>query len=372
MASRSFSGDRIFFIIVVLLVVGGLAMFTSASLGLLAREDGSPWRIATTQFTLGLLPGIIALLAARFSPSKWLVVASLPVYLGSVLLTASVFIPGFGETYNGATRWIDFGFATIQPGEFLKVGVILMLAAYLSRARNTLNDVRQGLIPFLVIVGIPCLILLAQPNTSTVLVLGVTSVALYMLAGAPKRDFFILVGIALIGLTLLVMMRPYLLERVKTYIAPSENSLTSGYQIQQSLIAIGSGQFAGRGFGQSVQKFNYLPEPAGDSVFAVVSEEFGFIGSVLIVLLFTAFAARGFFIAAGASTAFGSLAVTGLTLVITLSAFLNIGAMLGVLPLTGLPLPFISHGGTALFTALASVGIILNVAANRSKRGKMT
>lgn len=368
MPRPSFSGDRIFFFIVVLLVVGGLAMFTSASLGLLAREDGSPWRIATTQFALGLIPGILALLAARFAPPRWLTRSALPLYLFTVLLTASVFIPGVGETYNGATRWIDLGFATIQPGEFLKVGVILMLAAYLARARGTLSDFRRGLMPFCLIVGIPTLILLAQPNTSTALIIGASSVALYLLAGAPRRDFLILLALTLIGLTFLVMTRPYLLERVKTFVNPSENALTSGFQIQQSLIAIGSGELLGRGFGQSVQKFSHLPEPAGDSVFAVVSEEFGFVGSTLIVMLFTAFAARGFSIAAQASTAFGSLVVTGLTLVIVLSAFLNMGAMLGVFPLTGLPLPFISHGGTALFTALASVGIILNVAANRSKR----
>lgn len=343
-------------------------MFSSASLGLLAREDGSPWRIATTQLVLGLIPGVLALLAARFSPSRWLAVLALPIYIFTVALTASVFIPALGETYNGATRWIDLGFATIQPGEFLKVGVILMLAVYLSNARSKLSEFRHGLIPFLAIVGIPSLILLAQPNTSTMLVIATASTALYMLAGAPKRDFFILIAIAVVGLTLLVATRPYLLERVKTFINPSDNAQTSGYQIQQSMIAIGSGQFAGRGFGQSVQKFSHLPEPAGDSVFAVVSEEFGFIGAVIVVLLFTAFAARGFSIAAQASTAFGSLVATGLTLIITLSAFLNISAMLGVLPLTGLPLPFISHGGTALFTALASVGIILNVAANRTKK----
>jgi cell division protein FtsW len=191
---------------------------------------------------------------------------------------------------------------------------------------------------------------------------------LYFLAGAPLRDFLILLGVAVVGLTLLVLVRPYLLARVTTFLHPSANSLSSGYQIQQSLIAIGSGQFAGRGYGQSVQKFNYLPEPDGDSVFAVFGEEFGFIGTVFLVLLFAAFAARGFFIAAEASTAFGSLIVTGLTLVISLSAFLNMSARLGLLPLTGLPLPFVSHGGTALFAVLASVGIILNVAANRGRK----
>lgn len=372
MSSRSFSGDRIFFIIVVLLVVGGLAMFASAALGLLAREDGSPWRIATTQFALGLVPGILSLIALRFAPPKWLTALALPSYIAAILLTALVFVPHVGLTLNGATRWINLGFTTIQPGEFLKIGVILMLALYLANARTKLHEIRHGLIPFCAIVGLPFLILLAQPNTSTVLVIGLSAVAMYFLAGAPLRDFLILGGVAIAGLALLVAVRPYLLDRVMTYMDPSRDSLGSGYQIQQSLIAIGSGQFVGRGFGQSVQKFNYLPEPAGDSVFAVASEEFGFVGALILVILFAGFAARGFFIAAEAGTAFGSLAVTGFTLIITLSAFLNIGAMLGVLPLTGLPLPFISHGGTALFIALASVGIILNVAANRSKTKRRT
>src|SRR3989344_4825861 len=152
-----------------------------------------------------------------------------------------------------------------------------------------------------------------------------------------------------------------------TFIDPSAKPLSSGYQIQQSLIAIGSGEVFGKGFGQSIQKFNYLPEPVGDSVFAVVAEELGFVGASILILLFVAFAARGLAIAADAANAFGAFAATGLTLVIALSAFLNIGAMLGVLPLTGLPLPFISHGGSALLAALASVGIILNVAAHRKR-----
>lgn len=368
MSRRSFSGDRIFFIIVTMLVVGGLAMFISASLGLLARDDGSPWRLAFTQLVLGLIPGGIALFSLRFMPPKWLVALAVPAYAFAVLLTAAVFVPGIGETYNGATRWINLGFTTIQPSEFLKVGVILMLAWYLSRVRGELLDFKKGLLPFGVIVGLPSLILLMQPNTSTVLVIGAASLALYMLAGAPWRDLFIIVGSAILILALLVATRPYLRERIMTYVDPARDSHASGYQIQQSLIAIGSGEFMGRGFGQSVQKFSYLPEAHGDSVFAVFGEEFGFLGATLLVLLFAAFAARGFSISAEASSMFGSLVVAGLTLIITLSAFLNIGAMLGVLPLTGLPLPFVSHGGTALLCALASVGIILNVAANRAKR----
>jgi cell division protein FtsW len=368
--SFSFLGDRPFFIIVAILVVGGIAMFASASLGLLAREEGAaPWKLAVTQLLLGLIPGTIALLALRFSPARWLERCAIPAYLGSLFLTLLVFVPGLGETLNGAKRWIDLGFTTVQPSEFLKIGIILMLSWWLSRAKGKLQDLRKGLIPFGAIVGIPCLVLLLQPNTSAVLVIGAVSLALYFLAGAPWRDLLVIGLVAILALGAVVMFRPYVFERVKTFMDPSRDPLASGYQIQQSLIAIGSGGVMGKGFGQSVQKFSYLPEAHGDSVFAVYAEEFGFVGALLMVFLFAAFAVRGFSIAAEASTMYAALAATGLTLLITLSAFLNIGAMLAILPLTGLPLPFVSHGGTALLCALASVGIILNVAAHRKKNG---
>lgn len=341
-------------------------MFSSASLGLLAREDGAPWRLAFTQLVLGLVPGALALLFFRFVRPAFIQRIAVPLYLAGVALTLLVFTP-LGETYNGATRWIDIGFTTIQPSEFLKLGVILGLSWWLAKAKGKLHDMTKGLVPFLLIVGIPALILLVQPNTSTVIVIGLSSLIIYILAGAPWRDILILFLIGIACLAVLVAYRPYVMERVQTFFKPAENALTSGYQIQQSLIAIGSGGIAGRGLGQSVQKYNYLPEAHGDSVFAVYAEEFGFIGSVLLILLFTAFAARGLSIAADAATLFGSLSAAGLTLIISISAFLNIGAMLGILPLTGLPLPFISHGGTALLAALTSVGIILNVASHRKK-----
>lgn len=362
------SGDRVFALIVAILVVGGAAIFLSAALGLLAREGASIGRLALTQLALGLIPGVIALIAIRFTPPLLLMRAVVPFYVLSIILTALVFVPGLGVHAGGATRWIDVGPVTLQPAEFLKPAVLLMLALFLAKAKDRLKDIKHGLIPFGLILALPVLLLALQPNNSTILVIGATSVALYFIAGAPWRDIGIiaLAGVAFICLAL--FFRPYALERVKTFIDPSADGLGSGYQIQQSLIAIGSGGLVGRGFGQSAQKYNYLPEPVGDSVFAVYGEEFGFFGAVLLVLLFTAFAARGFAIAAHAGSAFGAFAATGLTLLITLSAFLNIGAMLGIAPLTGLPLPFVSHGGTALLAALACVGVILNVAAHRSKR----
>lgn len=363
------SGDRLFAIIVLTLVVMGFALFASASLGLLARADAvsSPWRLLLTQFVLGLIPGVVLLLIFRFMPAKRLLALVLPFYVGSILLTLLVFTP-LGLTVNGATRWIDLGFTTFQPGEFLKIGVVLMLSAVLARAGNRIREAKEGLIPFVGIVGVPCAILLVQPNTSTMIIIGAVSAVLYFLAGAPFRDFLILGAVTIAILGALVVARPYLMARVQTFIDPSSAPRSTGYHIQQSLIAIGSGGLSGRGFGQSVQKFNYLPEAQSDSVFAVYGEEFGFIGTVLLVFLFVAFAMRGLMIAGGASSMFGLLVATGLTLSIAFSAFLNIAALLGVAPLTGLPLPFISHGGTALMAALLSVGIILNIAANRKKR----
>lgn len=362
------AGDKIFAIIVLVLVVGGIALFSSASLGLLARVDGSPWKLMVSQIALGLIPGLILLSFFRFMPPKRLEQFILPFYIFTLILTALVFVPHVGVSLNGAHRWIDLRFTTFQPGELLKISVVLMLAAYLSHAKQRVKDIRSGLIPFGLIVGIPCALLLMMPNTSTMLIIGASCAAMYFLAGAPWRDFAIMVVGSIAILAIAVAFRPYLRSRVDTFIHPKDNAQTSGYHIQQSLIAIGSGRLTGRGFGQSVQKFNYLPEAESDSVFAVYGEEFGFIGAVLLVLLFVAFAMRGLIIAGEASNLFGTLAVTGLTLLITFSAFLNIGALLGILPLTGLPLPFISHGGTALMAALASVGIILNVAANRGKR----
>jgi cell division protein FtsW len=366
--SSKLFGDRLFALIVAILVVGGTSVFFSAALGLLAREGGSIGHIALTQLALGLIPGLIALVFLRLAPPAWIEKGIVPFYVLALLATMLVFVPGIGHHVNGATRWISVGPFTVQPAEFLKIATILMLCVYLAKMRAKLSDMRYGLLGFCVIIGVPALLLLAQPNTSTTLVIGFTAAALYFVAGAPLRDFAILTCIAVIGAGALVATRPYLMHRVQTFFNPEQNALSTGYQIQQSLIAVGSGGMLGRGFGQSVQKFNYLPEPVGDSVFAVYAEEFGFLGTVILVLLFTGFAARGFAIAAGAATSFGSFAATGLTLLITISAFMNIGAMLGIMPLTGLPLPFVSHGGTALLAALASVGVILNVAAHRPKR----
>ncbi len=204
-----------------------------------------------------------------------------------------------------------------------------------------------------------------QPDTGSVLVIAVAGLAMFVTAGGRWRDVFIAGLIGIIFLAGLAYSRPYIFDRIETFIKPGEDLQGSSYQLNQSLIAIGSGQIFGRGFGQSVQKFNYLPEPIGDSIFAVAAEEWGFVGSTVLIFLFLAFAIRGLKIATWSSDIFGGLLATGIVILITVQSLVNIASMLGVFPLTGMPLLFVSHGGTALFFAMAEVGIILNISKQR-------
>jgi len=359
------SGDRMFFVLTLVLALAGLAIFSSAALGLLARESSSVSKDILLQSGLGFGLGLVALIFARAIPLAWVKRCAPYLYFATLLFTMLVFVPGIGFHSGGATRWIDLHFITVQPAEFLKIGFVLMLAWWLAPRARMLSDPKKGLFPFVAILALPVGLLIAQPNTSTMLLIIAIGMAMYFAAGAPWRDFRILAFLAILAFGTIALARPYVLERLYTFANPSENPLSSGYQIQQSMIAIGSGGLLGRGFGQSVEKFNYLPEPDGDSVFAVFAEEAGFVGAVLLLALFVALAARGIVIAGNSHSHFGGLIAFGFSFIIILQAFINIGAMLGIIPLTGLPLPFISHGGTALLAVLLMCGLILNVASDR-------
>lgn len=362
---RHLAGDRVFFGLVATVSLVGLAIFASATLGLLARETGSVSKDLLLQAGLGLGLGFACLAVARSIPLALVKQGAPYVYVATILFTLLVFVPGIGFTSGGATRWINLGFTTVQPAEFLKIGFVLVLAWWLAPRARALGNPREGLLPFLGFIAVPALVLLAQPNTSTTILLVATGAAMYFVAGAPWRDVGILALAAVVVLAVLVVARPYVRNRVMTFINPHEHALTQSYQIQQSMIAIGSGGFAGRGFGQSVEKFNYLPEPQGDSIFAVFAEETGFVGSVTLLLLLVALVARGMVIAGHSRDLFGGLVALGFSSLIMTQVFVNIGAMLGIVPLTGLPLPFISHGGTALMAVLIMCGLILNVAAHK-------
>lgn len=360
--------DTVLLTIILFMVAGGFLIFSSASLGLMARDGASFASVASSQFVFGVVGGgLLLVLMSNVYYRHWRKYAFY-FYLFTLALTAAVFVPGIGMTHAGATRWLDLGVTTIQPSEFLKLGYIIYLATWLSGVHNKIHEWRYGLLPFAGITGIAGLIMLAQPDTDTFLIMVAAGIAMLLSAGARWRDIGIIVLSGVLALTILATFRPYVMDRFTTFMHPEADPLGSGYQIKQSLIAVGSGGVAGRGFGQSIQKFEYLPEPIGDSVFAVYAEEFGFIGATLLIIALVSLTLRGYRTATQASDIFGTLLVTGFMTLIVCQAFLNIGAMLGVAPLSGLPLPFISHGGTALMAVLASLGIVLNVSKYRTFR----
>lgn len=357
--------DRPFLVVTLLLVLLGFFIFSSASLGLLARTGLKYSSIATSQLVFGVGGGLIALaILANVSYRSYRRFAPY-IFFISVILTWLVFVPGLGYEANGARRWLSVFGSSFQPGELLKIAYVIALAWYYSMYHRKLSDVRYalgGLLGGFVLAGLP---LLLQPDTGTFSIIVAAGVAMSIAAGMRLRHLLMLAGVVVVSLVVLVMFRPYLMDRITTFMDPSRDPHGSGYQISQSLIAVGSGGWFGRGFGQSVQKFSYLPEPISDSVFSVAAEEFGFFGSVIIVGMFVFFAIRGLHIASHASDRFGGLMAVGIVILIVSQSFINILSMVGLVPLTGEPLVFISHGGTALLFALAGVGIILNV--SRSK-----
>ncbi|PIR85502.1 stage V sporulation protein E [Candidatus Kaiserbacteria bacterium CG10_big_fil_rev_8_21_14_0_10_45_20] len=355
--------DKITLLSVVFLVLGGFLIFMSASLGLLAREGPQFSQTASSQFLIGVVGGFIALFIASYIPYRWYKKFSLYIFALSVLVTLMVFLPVIGLELNGAKRWLDLGFITFQPAELLKIGYVLYLAVWLS-ARDTKKSLAK-IIPFGIISGITAGILLLQPDTGTFAVIAAAGGAMFVASGAKIRDIAIIVLAGIFVLTLVISVRPYAQDRIKTFFNPSVDSQGAGWQTNQSLYAVGSGGMFGRGFGQSVQKFIYLPEPTSDSIFAVYSEEFGFLGGVVLIFAFMLFALRGLWIAARAPDMFGGLIAVGIVILIMSQSFLNIGSMINIFPITGLPLIFVSHGGSALFMALFSVGILLNISRAR-------
>lgn len=353
--------DIPFLISIFILVIAGYLIFASASLGLLSKQPIKYSNVAFNQTFLGLFLGSIACIITSGIDYRLYRKYSLYIFILSVLVTLLVFVPSIGFSHGGAQRWVHFSKVSFQPSEFLKIGYIIFLSALLAKFKDKVEKIKYGLLPLLILTGVICFVLLAQPDTDTFIITAFSGLAIYLTAGGRWKYIFVLAIIATLGLGLVAYQRPYVMSRINTFIHPENNALGSGYQIQQSLIAIGSGGLFGRGFGQSIQKFNVLPEPIGDSIFAVASEEFGFIGAVCIILLFIFFSFRGLKIATKLQDPFGRLVVVGIVILIVSQAFVNIGAMVGVLPLSGITLPFISHGGTALFMTLAEMGIILNI-----------
>ncbi|MFA5830430.1 MAG: putative lipid II flippase FtsW [Candidatus Paceibacterota bacterium] len=354
--------DHVFLWITLSLVFGGFFLFLSASLGLLAREGGESFEnVFISQIALGLFLGSLAMFFISRIHYKYIRKFSFFLFLAGIILTIGVFVPGIGFEHGGAKRWIDVGFTTFQPSEILKLGFVLYFASWLSASKERVNTFKHGTVPFLALLAIPAILLTFEPDMGTFGIIAIAGAGMFITAGGRLSHMAVITIIGMLSFAVVVHFKPYLKERINTFLNPENDPQGSGYQLNQSLIAVGSGQIFGRGFGQSIQKFNSLPEPTNDSIFAVASEEFGFVGSAAIVLVFLFFAMRGLHIAGRAHDRWGRMTVTGIVLLIITQSFINIASMVGMFPLTGVPLIFISHGGTALFFALAEVGIILSI-----------
>ena len=357
--------DKPFLLVSITLIVVGFFIFSSASLALLANESSDYSSIAFSQTVFGLFMGTIALIVSARSDFKIWKKYAFWLLLGAVALNILVLVPGIGFEHAGARRWIKFGFISFQTSEFLKLAFIVYFAAWAAGIKEKMKTFQWGFLPLLALFAVSSALLLNQPDTDNLVLIIFAGVAMFLVAEGKWRYIFMIIFAGLVGLALLAFTRPYIMQRVTTFFDTQVDAQGASYQVQQSLIAVGSGGFFGRGFGQSVQKFTYLPEPVGDSIFAVAAEEFGFVGSVFLLILFVLFATRGIKIASETSNIFGRLTVVGIVIMITSQAFVNIGAMLGVIPLSGITLPFVSHGGTSLFVTLLEVGIVLSISRSR-------
>lgn len=362
------SVDPILLSLVIILVLGGFLIFASASLGLLARDGATFSSVAFNQFFFGIVGGGIAMfLTSSVHYRHWRKYAFY-IFLAACAVSLLVFVPALSFSHGGATRWISIAGFSFQPAEFLKLGFIIYMATWLSGMHKYITSFRYGTLPFVGFLAVPGAILLAQPDTDSFLIIVAAATAMFITAGGRWRDIGLLLLVGILMLVVLALSRPYVMDRFTTFMDPSIDPQGQSYQVRQSLIAIGSGGLAGRGFGQSVQKFEYLPEPIGDSIFAVYAEEFGFVGTSLLILLLSIFTFRGFRLATEAPDFFGMLLIVGFMTYIAAQAFLNISSMVGLAPISGIPLPFVSHGGTALLIVLASVGVVLNVSKYRRRR----
>ncbi len=357
---RTSSYNYLFLASVAGLVLFGLAMLATASAVLAFGHTSDNYFYLKRQLLNGVLPGaLLFFLASRIHYEK-LRKFALPFMVVAVILTALVLVSGLGVAENGATRWLKLGSFSFQPSEILKLASVLYLAALFEPKKR--NVAQEGFAPFLFISGMVAFLLIAQPDMGTLGVILLTSFAVYFLAGAKPAHLLAVVLIGVVALSAFVYVKGYAWDRVQVYLNPSADVQGSGYQVNRARVMIRSGGVLGIGYGQSQQKSTaFLPEPMGDSIFAITAEELGFAGVASAIALFSMLGWRGFVVARNARTAFGRMLAGGITVWILAQAFINISAISGILPLTGIPLPFVSYGGTSLVVLLTACGIVYNI-----------
>lgn len=354
-----FSPDRWLVGIVILLSLFGVLMVYDSSVAIAIRDFGDQYYYAREQLKwLGL--GIFAMaIVSRIDYHRWYMVA-LPALVGTMALLVAVFIPGFGVRALGAHRWLNFGVFILQPAELAKLVLIIYLAAWFA------NREKGRLGAFLLLTGIIFGLVIAEPDLGTAIILVAIALIMYFLSGAPVKHLAFFVPIVVIGVTLLAVSSPYRFRRLTTFLDPQSDPLGASYQIRQVLLALGSGGWTGIGIGKSRQKYEYLPEANTDSIFAIIGEEVGLVGAVFVITAFAFLVWRAFRVAARAPDPFGKLIAAGVASWIGIQSILNVGAMAALIPLTGIPLPLISYGGSSLVILFVATGIVLNISRQRN------
>ncbi|TCS94728.1 putative lipid II flippase FtsW [Hazenella coriacea] len=294
------------------------------------------------------------------------------ITLFCLLSLVIVLIPGLGESRNGATRWLDLGFFSFQPSEYVKVGLVIYTASIMVKKQEVIDQFRRSVIPPLIVIGLFSLLLVSQPHFSAIVIIFGTCLTMIYCSGVRIKPLITLLLVTIPILVAVMLLADYRLDRVFTLLDPLSDPKGRGYQISNSLMAIGPGGLTGAGLGNSIQKMDYLPEAHTDFIFSIIAEEMGFIGSALLICLYILFVFRGVIISLQAPDQFGTLLGIGIVTLISLEALFNLGVVTAIVPVTGVPLPLISYGGTALMIKLFSLGVLLNISRSRVKKGAAT
>ena len=353
--------ERTFLLIgIILLSIFGLIMIYSASNIWSEYKFNDPYKYIKSQ-GLFLIVGYITLfIISKISYLEYKKKSNIIFIICTVLLSL-VLIPGIGTVRNGSRSWFGIGSLGIQPSEFTKLGLIIFTSKYLSNNQKEIKNIKKGVLPILGVLLLVFGLIMLEPDFGTGIVIVMTIIVLLFVSGV-KMNFFIKLGVlGLLGVVVLVIIAPYRMERIISFINPWSDPLGSGFQIIQSLYAIGPGGLLGLGFGNSVQKHFYLPEPQTDFIFSIISEEFGFLGVIIVATLFITIIYSGFKIAMNCEDKFGKYLAFGITFGLAFQTMLNLMVVVGLIPVTGVTLPFLSYGGSSLLISLTSMGILLNI-----------
>jgi cell division protein FtsW len=357
---RKLTPDLWLFALIVALVSIGVVMVYSASAIMAADRFHDPLHFLKRQ-AMWVLLGMGALWAGMLFDYRRLERFVVPLLSVSFVLLVLVLVPPFGQEINGTRRWLRLGLVSFQPVELAKLSLLLYLASFLARREEAMATFSHGLLPLLLMAGGMAALTLLQPDMGNAMVLVILTLALSYLGGARVMHMGLIAGAALPLCAVAIAMKPYRLRRMVAFMNPWNDPQGSGFQIIQSFLALGSGGWLGLGLGESKQKLFYLPEAHTDFVFAIIGEEFGIAGAAVVVALFTLLIWRGLRIGLRAPEAFGSYLALGLTVMLATQTIVNLGVVTGSLPTKGLPLPFISFGGSALTMTLFSAGVLLNI-----------